>query len=233
MIKTPGRNSLSIPSSVRLPPSPAAVTDAIDRQTTRIRKRVSGLYSETGIHETSESLRHLLSSPVAINIIALILEANGLRQKILQSGIIGFLPNLPYITNGKTPVYLPNLFLLLDMPFWAPFSLWVTTSLLLPLLCAYFINIPLKTSSKHHYGTRRATSNQITSTNQFDPLVYNIAKALVAYIVYAHHSSILGLFAVETIEIVTNNVLGGYQGMITGATAAGIMALYEAILKRQ
>lgn len=233
MVKTPRRSSLSIPSSLPLPPSPAAVTDAIDRQTTRIRKRVAGLYSESGIHETSESFRHLLSSPLAINIIALILEGYGLRQKILQSGIIGFVPAVPYFTDSKTPVYLPNLFLLLDKPFWAPFSLWVTTSLLLPLLCAYFINIPLKASLKHHYGTRRATSIQTAPSNQFDPLVYNIAKALVAYIVYAQHSTLLGLFTSDTIETVMNNVVGGYQGMITGAIIAGIMALYEAILKRQ
>jgi hypothetical protein len=139
MVKTPSRSSLSLPTSVPLPPSPAAVTDAIDRQTTKIRKRVSGIYSESGIHETSESFRHVLSSPIAINIIALIIEAYGLRQEILPGGIAGFVPAIPYLTNSKTFVYLPNLFLLLDTRFWAPFSLWVTTSMLLPLLCAYFV----------------------------------------------------------------------------------------------
>lgn len=233
MAKTPGRSSLSLPTSVPLPPSPAAVTDAIDRQTTKIRKRVSGLYSESGIHETSESFRHLLSSPVAINIIALVIEAYGLRKEILPSGIAGFIPAIPYLTNDKTPVYLPNLFLLLDKRFWAPFSLWVATSLLLPLLCAYFINIPLKTSLKHHYGTRRATSIQTAPSNQFDPLVYNIAKALITYVVYAQCSTLLGLFHPFTIATVHQSILGDYQGMITGAIIAGVMALYEAVLKKQ
>jgi hypothetical protein len=232
MVKTPSRSSLLLPTSVPLPPSPAAVTDAIDRQTTKIRKRVSGIYSESGIHETSESFRHVLSSPIAINIIALIIEAYGLRQEILPGGIAGFVPAIPYLTNSKTPVYLPNLFLLLDTRFWAPFSLWVTTSMLLPLLCAYFVNIPLKTSIKHNYGTRRAASIQAAPSNQFDPLVYNIAKALVAYTVYAQSATLLGLYHPFTIATVNQSILGGYQGMITGATVAGIMTLYEAILKK-
>jgi hypothetical protein len=231
MMKTPSRNSLSIPSSVPLPPSPAAVTDAIDRQTTKIRRRVSGLYSESGITETSDNFRDLLSSPIAINIIALVIEAYGLRQEVLPSKIAGFVPAIPYVKNDKTPVYLPDLFLLLAKSFWAPFSLWVMTSMMLPLLCAYFINIPLKTSSSHHYATRRAA--QATPSNQFDPLVYNIAKALIAYVVYAQHYTLLGLFQHFTITTVNENVLGGYRGVITGAAIAGIIGLYEAILKKQ
>lgn len=233
MVKTPSRNSLSVPSSIPLPPSPAAVTDAIDRQTTKIRKRVSGLYSESGIHETSESFRDLLSSSVAINIIAVIIEAYGLRQEVLPSGIAGYIPAIPYVKTDKTPVFLPNLFLLLEKSFWAPFSLWITTSLLLPLLCAYFINIPLKTSLSHHYGTRRATSIQTAPSNQFDPIIYNISKALVAYVVYAQHSTLLGLFQHFTITTVNENIPGAYQGILTGAAVAGIIGIYEAVLKKQ
>jgi hypothetical protein len=233
MVKTPSRTSLSIPARVPLPPSPAAVTDAIDRQTTKIRKRVSGLYAESGIHETSDGFRDLLSSPVAINIITLLIEAYGLRQKVLPSKIAGYVPAIPYIKTDNTPVYLPDLFLLLDKSFWAPFTLWSTTSLLLPLLCAYFINIPLKTSLGHHYGTRRATSIQTAPSNQFDPLIYNIGKALVAYVVYAHQSTLFGLFHQNTITAVDTSILGGYQGLLTGAAIAGIMSLYEAILKKQ
>lgn len=233
MVKTPSRNSLSIPSSVPLPPSPAVVTDAIDRQTTKIRKRVSGLYSQSGIHETSDSLRDFLSSSVAINVIALAVEAYGLRQELLPSGTAGYIPAMPYLKTDKIPLYLPNLFLLLEKKFWAPFTLWVMTSLLLPLLGAYFINIPLKTSLSHHYSTRRATSIQSTPSNQFDPLVYNIAKALIAYVVYSQQSTILGLFQQFTIVTVNQNILGGYQGVITGSAIAGIMSVYEAILKKQ
>jgi hypothetical protein len=233
MVKTPSRHSLGVPASVPLPPSPAAVTDAIDRQTTKIRKRVSGLYSESGIHETSESFRDLLSSPVAINIIALVIEAYGLRQEILPGKLAGFLPAVPYFRSYKTPIYLPDLFLLLTHSFWAPFTLWTSTSLLLPLLCAYFVNIPLKTRLSHQHATRRATSIQSATSNQFDPLVYNIAKALVAYIVYAQHSTLFGFFQHFTVATVKENILGGYQGIITGAAIAGVIGLYEAILKKQ
>lgn len=233
MVKTPSRNSLPIPSTVPLPPSPAAVTDAIDRQTTKMRKRVSRLYAESGIHEISESFRDSLSSSVSVNMIALLVEAYCLRQELLPSKTAAWIPSIPYVTAKRTPVHLPDLFLLLDKSFWAPFSLWLTTSLLLPLLCAYFINIPLKTSLSHHYSTRRATAIQSSPSNQFDPLVYNIAKALVAYVVYGQHATTLGLFQHFTITTVNENILGGYQGVITGAAIAGLIGLYEAILKKQ
>lgn len=236
LVQTPSRNSSLLPSIVPMPPSPAAVTDAIDRQTVRMRNQVSRLYSQSGITEMSENLRDLLSSPLAINILALVLEANGLRQEVLPGKSAGFIPAIPYLKTRKTPVYLPDLFRLLDRSFWAPFSLWVTTSLLLPLVCAYFINLPLKTTSLgHRRRTHRPASTQAAAppSNQFDPLVYNIAKALVAYIVYAHHFTIWGMFQHFTITTVNENVLGGYQGIITGAAIAGILGLYEAILEKR
>lgn len=189
------------------------------------------MYSESGIHETSENLRELLSSSVAINIIALALEAYGLRQEILPSKVAGFVPAIPYITSHKTPIYLPDLFLLLARSFWAPFTLWITTSLVMPLVFAYFINIPLKSGRTHQYGTRRATSMQ--AANQFDPLVYNIAKALIAYIVYAQHATVSSLLQLFTTTTVNDSILGGYQGVITGSTIAGVISLYEVILKKQ
>lgn len=231
VVKTPSRNSLAFPATVPLPPSPAAVTDAIDRQTIKIRKHVSGMYSESGIPETSDSIRDFLSSPRAINVIALLIEAYGLRQEVLPSRIALFIPPIPYITNDKTPVYLPDMFALLDKSFWAPFTLWLSTSLLLPLLCAYFINIPLKTSSSHQHATRRAS--QTAPSNQFDLVVYNVAKALIAYVVYAQHWTLLGLFQHFTITTVNENIIGGYNGIITGAAIATIIGLYEAILKKQ
>lgn len=230
MMKTPGRNPLSVPARVPLPPSPAVVTDAIDRQTAKIKRRVSGLYAESGLNEKSDSFRDLLSSPVAISGIALVVEAYSLRPEILPSRIAGSIPPIPMFTSERTPIYVPDLFMLLRQSFWAPFSLWLTTSLALPLACAYFVNIPVKSHSRTTQSRRHPT---IVPYDPFDPVVYNLAKAFVAYIVYAHHCTIFGLFQHFTIATVNENIVGGYQGIVIGTILAGTLGLYEAILLKQ
>ena len=225
------RASTSLAQSIPLPPSPAVVTDVIDRQTRRLGATVSNLYAGSGVHEFSDSARDILSSPYAITAIALVVEAYGLRKEILPSKAVGDIPAIPFVKGDKTTVYVPDLFLLLDKSFWAPFSLWSLTSLLIPLTVAYFINIPHKASPAHTHG-RRAVAAQGVPSMQFDPLVFNVAKALVAYVVYAQHFDFLGLFQHYTITTVNENVIGGYFGMVTGAGVAGVIALYEAVLKK-
>jgi hypothetical protein len=233
LVKTPGRElsraSASFAQSVPLPPSPAAVTDAIDRQTRRFSASVSNLYEKSRIHEYSDTVRDVLSSSLAINVIVLIVEAYGLRKEIFKSGSVR-IPPISSIKSDETTVYVPNLFLLLDKSFWAPFSLWSLTSVIIPLALAYFINLPLKTV--HGHATRRAAAIENTPSLQFDPLVFNVAKALIAYLVFAEHFNFLGLFQHFTIAQVNESVPGGYAGMITGAGIAGLMSLYEAILKK-
>jgi hypothetical protein len=235
LVKTPGRElaraSASFAQSVPLPPSPAAVTDAIDRQTRRFSASVSGLYERSQIHEYSDTVRDVLSSPLAINVIVLIVEAYGLRKEIFPSGSVR-IPPISNIKSDESTVYVPNLWLLLYKSFWAPFSLWSLTSVIIPLVLAYFINIPLKTMPGRGHPTRRAAAIQNTPSLQFDPLVFNVAKALIAYLVFAEHFTFLGLFQHFTITTVNESVFGGYAGMITGAGIAGLISLYEAILKK-
>ena len=235
LVKTPGRElaraSASFAQSVPLPPSPAAVTDAIDRQTRKFSASVSDLYQRSQIHEYSDTVRDVLSSPLAINVIVLIVEAYGLRKEILPSASLR-IPAVSNVKSDETIIYVPNLFLLLDKSFWAPFSLWSLTSVIVPLALAYFINVPLRTMPGHGHATRRAAAIQNTPSLQFDPVVFNVAKALIAYLVFAEHFNFLGLFTHYTITQVNENVFGGYAGMITGAGIAGLISMYEAILKK-
>ena len=235
LVKTPARElaraSASFAQNVPLPPSPAAVTDAIDRQTRRFSASVSDLYQRSQIHEYSDTVRDVLSSPLAINVIVLIVEAFGLRKEIFPSAAV-HIPAISNVKSDETIVYVPNLFKLLDKSFWAPFSLWSLTSVILPLALAYFINLPLKAMSGQGHGSRRAAAIQNTPSLQFDPLVFNVAKALIAYLVFAEHFNFLGSFTHYTITTVNENVFGGYTGMITGAGIAGLISVYEAILKK-
>jgi len=236
LIKTPSkevaRKSSSFVDSIPLPPSPAVVTDAIDRQTSRIRNSISEVYKKSQITEYSDYAREILSSSLTINIIALVIEAYGLRKEILPSKAIGQIPAIKYIKATKTTVFVPDLFLLLSPSFWAPFSLWMLTSLVLPLIISYFINLPLKTHPTHNYSTRRALAVKAAPEMQFDPFVYNVAKAFLTYVVYAEHFQMFGLFQNFTVATVNESVLGGWFGMMTGAGIGGLISLYEAVLKK-
>lgn len=218
-----------IPSN--FPPSPAVVADAFDRQQVRVRNSISELYEHTNISEYIDEARDLLSSPYAITVISMLVEAYGLRQDIFPWKSLYNAPALTYVKNSKTTIYGPDVFLLFNSSFLAPFTLWLLTSLLLPLTLSYCINIPLKAHPSHNYRTRKAATKAAPHM-QFDPLIFNVAKALIAYIVYANNYPLFGLYSHFTVATVNESVLGGYAGLITSSAIGALVSLYEAILKK-
>ena len=185
------------------------------------------MYTESGVTEYSDYARDILSRPIAITTIALLAEGYSLHFILLPYIHVFDLPAI--FSNAKTPVSVPNLFKFLEPAFWAPYTLWSLTSLVLPLTVAYFINFPLKAAPTS--GTRRSQALQSTPAMQFDMLVFNVTKALLAFFVYAEKFN-FGLYQKDTIDLVEANIFGGYAGMITGAGIAGLISLYAAILKK-
>ncbi|KAK2802648.1 hypothetical protein FQN50_007256 [Emmonsiellopsis sp. PD_5] len=234
--RTPGRPSLSFPS---LPPSPAVVADAIDRRTTEVRRSVSEAWDASGLTERSHALRSCLSSVRAIEIITVLLELGGLFSTIMPLRDFTTFPAVPTIGNQEFPIKVPDLFVLVGSSFWAPFFLWISTSVALPSFFAYFFNFSLKISQQsaspgHTYGTRRTTTaaNQAASKGDFDPLVFNVAKALIAYLVYTGGFSLCDVFSRRTIATVSGSVPGGLPGLLTGSAIGVLGSLYEAILRK-
>lgn len=233
LIKTPAKDVVRRSSAAvanMFPPSPAVVTDVIDHQTKRIRTSISHAYERSPIHEYSDHIRDLLSSSVTINVLAILLEAYGLRAEILPNKLLTELPTVPYLKATKTPVNVPDLFQLLSTSFWAPFTLWILTTLVSPAIISYFINLPLKQLPGHSYNTRRASIKH-SPQMQFDPFIFNLAKGLMAFLVFAGHLRI-GLFQNHTIALVNTSVPGGYSGMLLTAGLGAIVSLYEAVLKK-
>lgn len=235
LIKTPAkevaRRSSILTTQIPLPPSPAVVTDAIDHQTRRLRTSISRAYEKTQIHEFADASRELLSSPLTITVLAVLLEAYGLRAQILPNKLLTEVPAIPYIKSSKTPINVPDLFLLLDSKFWAPFSLWTLTSFILPAIISFFINLPLKAHPSHSYSTRRAAL-QANAQMQFDPFIFSLAKGLIAYLVYAEHFTLGGLYQHFTIATVNESILGGYFAIILSSGLAAVVSLYDAVLKK-
>lgn len=207
------------------------VTDAIDRETRRIRTSISHAYDETHIHEFSDAARDYLSSPLTVTVLATLLEAYALRAQILPNKLLTEVPAIRYIKSTKTTISVPDLFLLLDSKFWAPFSLWTLTSLILPAVISYFINLPLKVHPSHSYSTRRAAV-QHNAQIQFDPFIFNLAKGLIAYVVYAQHFNLGGIYQHFTIATVNESILGGYFAILISSGLGAAVSLYEAVLKK-
>lgn len=220
-------------AAVELPPSPAVLAEAMERRTAEWSKRVEDTWVASGVKERSNALRSLLSSVKAVETLVLILEGSSVVKDLWPLRYVTTIPAIEAIHTPEIPVRLPDLFVLLDGSFWAPFSLWLLTSLFLPLVVAYFFNISLHTAQQQSGpSTRRVTASRAAQSTTFDPLSFNIAKALIAYLVYAKHFTFWDLFSVFSVEKVNASVPGQWTGILTGTAIGLVGTLYEAILRQ-
>ncbi|KAE8150233.1 hypothetical protein BDV25DRAFT_154853 [Aspergillus avenaceus] len=202
-------------------PSPAALTNAIDRQTTRMWKGLADLWFDSKLPQASNSLRSSLSSVQAVHYLLLLLEGFHVAREALP---------LRYVTTVRVwlsflsavEIHVPDVFALLEGSFWAPFSLWVLTSVALPLTAAYFFNIRLNVK-----GNARSRQD-----GQFDPLSYTIAKGLISYLVYGRGFNFWNIYDPITLERVNSAVPGQVSGLFLGCSIGAIGSIYEEILRK-
>ncbi|PLB42678.1 uncharacterized protein BDW47DRAFT_3409 [Aspergillus candidus] len=218
--RTPARDLVTVQPP--LPPSPAIVTDAIDRQTAEIRRSISEAWTGSGVEERSSALRATLSSAKAIQVIALLLEAASLVHELLPLRYLTTIPAVQALHTPAYPIKVPDLFVLVDGVFWAPISLWLLTSLVLPLLASYFFNFRLNSASRGKGG----------GASSFDPLSFNLVKALVSYFVYGRDFDFFGAYVFSTVHKVDMAVPGQWRGTVAGAVIGIVGTLYEEILRR-
>lgn len=219
----------SVRSALDVPPSPAVVTDAIDRQTAKVREGLENVWTASGVLERSQALRASLSSLKAVEAIVLVLEGGSVLKELIP---LRYLTTTPAVEAAHIPevaIKVPDLFVLLTGAFWAPLTLWLLTGLVLPLVAAYFINLSWQAATG---GQNLRRGRSASSRASFDPLTFNIAKALLVYKVYADHCTYFDLFSNFAIEKVNTAVPGQWAGMLTGTAIGVIGTLYEAILRR-
>lgn len=205
--RTP-QTALSFSRSIPLPPSPAVLADRIETQTISFSNSVSSYVSSSRLPSALHSVRATLSSVIGIELLALFIEAWGLRSQVLPLRYLTTLPAAPALGTGELAIKIPDLFALLTMGFWGPVGLWALTSVLLPLAGAWFINL-----------TEGAQS--------YDPVSFNVVKAVLAWVVYVR-SGVGG----ESRVVVERGVPGGAQGLLAGAGIGVLASLYEAILRK-
>ncbi|KAI9696715.1 MAG: hypothetical protein M1836_005077 [Candelina mexicana] len=221
------RTPRAIASYAPLPPSPAAVADAIDQSTADLRSRVGDIWQNSGITERAEEIRENLSTVVGIETLILGVEAFGLQREVLPLQHAFTIPANSTLRTPEFPVKLTDLFLLFTSSFWSPTLLWVSTSFLLPLFSAYFFNLTLKAKNSHSTRSRSAQP-----LYRFDPLTFNVVKGLITWLVYSQGFRFWGLVDEMDVVRIQFSVPGGYQGILIGAAIGALTSIYEAILRK-
>ncbi|RCI08226.1 hypothetical protein L249_6324 [Ophiocordyceps polyrhachis-furcata BCC 54312] len=216
--QTPLRNVELASSVMALPATPADIAQAVDRSTTAVRRRFSTLYRDSGIPLASVTARQALSTVNSILLFVSLVELCTIRPEILPSRQAFVVPAMPALGTDDYPVPLPDMFLLLSSSFWSPAATWALTAFVMPCLAGYVFNLT---------AAARAAPNVVV-----DPLVFSIAKALVAKVVYGHRSTLHGLLDPVSIERLDGAVYGGYRGVIVGAVITGLVSMYDAVLRR-
>jgi hypothetical protein len=199
------------------------VTEVIDNQTRKLRQGVERAWQSLGFIERAHSLRDSLSSLKAIETMVLLLEGGSLLKARVPIRYLTTIPAIRYTNTPALRLKVPDLFQILEGNFWLPISLWFFVCFFLPLVASYFINLSA--------GSRGRNTRSKSSLAQFDPLIFNIAKALLVHLVFSQEIH-FGLTTTYNIRKVRTAVLGGEQGMLTGTAIGAVGALYEAILNR-
>ncbi|CAG8107515.1 unnamed protein product [Penicillium salamii] len=225
--QTPRIPSISAVADVEppLPASPAVVTEAIDAQTTKLYEGVQRAWKASGVVDHAHALRANLSNVKAIQTIVLLVEGVTFLSARVPIRYLTAIPAIKYINTAPFRTKVPDLFAMLESDFWVPFSVWFFTCFALPLVVSYFFNLSWNASNN---GRRTRSSPTLA---QFDPLIFNIAKALLVHLVLKKEIT-GGLVSQYTIRAVRTSVPGGERGVLTGTAIGAIGAIYEAILTR-
>ena len=208
LARTPSR-AVALARRIPLPPSPAVIADRFDAQTSSFRASIAQYTPKVSFPPAlqPQSIRATLSSPIAVQLVVLFIEAWGLRGQILPLRYLTTIPAVPALgISWETPVKIPDLFALLTVAFWGPFGLWAITSIGLPLLGAWFVNFR-------------------GEETPCDPVTFSVVKALVAWIVFLQ-----GGVGGESTGVIKKGIPGGVTGLFIGAGIGTLAGLYESVL---
>ncbi|RAL07243.1 uncharacterized protein BO97DRAFT_429538 [Aspergillus homomorphus CBS 101889] len=235
--QTPGQMLVSVQPplsslAAALPPSPAVVTDVIDRQTAAWSKNLKELWDALGVQEQSDSLRSSLSSVKTIGALLWGIETFGVLRLLFPLRPLARVPAAEAVYLPAFTLSAPDVFVLVESTFWTAFCGWLFTSLIVPLTVAYFFNLSLQASQAGGPAANTRRQRAAAQLASFDPLTFHIAKALIGYLVYTGKFTFWGLFHEAAIEDINSAIPGHWPGVITGSAIGVITTLYEAILRR-
>ena len=153
----------------------------------------------------------------------------------------GYLPPMPALgLEEGVRVKLPDMFALLTWAFWGPMGVWLGTSVLIPEIGGWMINLRRAGGGGQVAGNDGSVGNgrvkevmDSSTENDFpsgsDPVTWGVVKGLCAWILFTRTPS---AFRGESFGTVEAAVPGGAVGMMVGAGVCVLGGVYEAVLRR-
>ncbi|KAF2771890.1 hypothetical protein EJ03DRAFT_10843 [Teratosphaeria nubilosa] len=211
--RTPGRPRTH---PLQLPASPADVADLAEYETTHLYAGLNDLYTLSRIPEAIDHLRESCSSLAGVQMFFITLESWALQRELVSWV---HLTDIRYWSGRTWPIYYPDLFDLLKGEFWSLTLLWLAIAFVIPSLFAYFFNLTIRNVKRH--GVKVSVARYTV-----DPLVFNVVKGILTYVVLGttFGSDVVGAHATR----VRDALVGGYAGPVTGSAVVVLAALYEA-----
>lgn len=200
------------------------MVDAIDRRTAVVRSKVSSLYENSGVIEHAQATRETLSTVMSVEALIIAFEAYCLRKEVLADRYAFTVPAIKLLGTSSHAVKIPDMFLLLTSSFWGPAVLWSVTSFAIPLLASYFFNLTSK--------PRTGRSHTAHFHYAFDPLTFNIVKALLTYVIFFQDYTFGGLVDLEYVARINSSLHGGPSSVLVGCAIGILVTFYEAIIKK-
>lgn len=204
---------------MRLPNSPA-VSRAVSAQKAWVSSQYKSLSKKANLKNKIPLLRQDLGQVGIIHLLILIFEAYGLSRITL--------PTVPVVTPSWDTAKVPattfkviDFRVLLTSAFWAPTTLWLLTSVIVPGAASWLVNLT--------YNNPAPRTRRTKPQREFDPLIFSIVKFLTAWVVYAHGASFrfFGLYNDSTVAAVNTGVYGGFSTFLIGSAIGVITALSD------
>lgn len=190
-------------------------------QTTWLSNQYKSIVKKTGLKTKLPLIRQEISTIETIHTLILIFEAFGLRAYTLP-WVLATTPEMKQLRAPAVTMWVPAITNLASNNFWAPTTLWLLTSLIVPAMAGYVLNLT--------YSNPRPKTRRTHPLREIDPLVFSIVKGLLAWAVYPQGASFrFGYYSPETVAIVNDYVYGGYTSMLIGSFIGIITALYDGL----
>lgn len=168
-----------------------------------------------------EKVRDQASTSNSVNTLFQAIEAYNVLRNLLPLKSLGVTVPLSVIRLADYHITAPQFWNLLEAHFWSSVLLWSAVSVFLPAFAAYIFNLPLK--AKRH-GTKAVNS-------KFDPFIFNVAKAVLTWVVFAQRIDLPTLVLKAARITVDKAIPGGYIWLLVSSGIGALVALYEAILR--
>lgn len=199
--------------------------DHLDRQSARVRTSVRKAYRQSGLTEFLDNAREKVSNTATAELLVILIEALSIRSEILPSRSFGTIPASKTLGTKEYDVAVPDLFVTFTAGFWSMLTIWSLLSFILPATLAYFLNLTVKTKQQN-----KSRSSPAPAT--FDPLTFNITKALLTWLVYSEGYRFAGFPDIHTVGRIQDSLPGGGRGVLIGTGIGILTSIYEAVLKK-